>query len=144
MPTVIETSVGLDRTMLALLGRAYDEEKAATQKADMEEDTRIVLHLPPLVAPIQVAVLPQSKKLRENAYALYKDIDRHFRSEYDDTGSIGKRYRRQDEIGTPFCVTFDFESLNDNAVTVRNRDTMAQERVNVTQLRDYLEKAIGI
>ena len=110
----------------------------------MDEDVRVVLHLPPLVAPIQVAVLPQSKKLKEQAYALYKDIDRFFRAEYDDTGSIGKRYRRQDEIGTPYCVTFDFDSCNDNAVTVRNRDTMQQERVNVTQLRSYLENAIGI
>ena len=144
MPTVIETSVGLDRTILALLTKAYDEEKAATKKADMEEDIRVVLHLPPVVAPIQVAVLPQSKKLKENAYALYKEIDRHFRAEYDETGSIGKRYRRQDEIGTPYCVTFDFDSLNDNAVTVRDRDTMEQERVNVTQLRDYLEKKTEI
>lgn len=142
MPTVIETSVGLDRTMLALLCRAYDEEKAATAKEGMDEDTRVVLHLPPLVAPIQVAVLPLSKKLKEPAYALYKEIDRHFRCEYDETGSVGKRYRRQDEIGTPFSVTFDFDSANDNAVTVRNRDTMEQERVNVTQLRDYLEKQI--
>ena len=108
----------------------------------MEEDTRVVLHLPPLVAPIQVAVLPQSKKLKEQAYNLYKDIDRHFRAEYDETGSIGKRYRRQDEIGTPYCITYDFESANDNCVTVRDRDTMLQDRVNVTQLRDYLEKRI--
>ncbi|MBS1368412.1 MAG: glycine--tRNA ligase [Lentisphaeria bacterium] len=142
MPTVIETSVGLDRTMLALLSAAYDEEKAATAKEGMDEDTRIVLHLPPLVAPIQVAVLPQSKKLKEQAYSLYKDIDRHFRSEYDETGSIGKRYRRQDEIGTPYCICYDFESANDNCVTVRDRDTMLQDRVNVTRLRDYLEKKI--
>jgi glycyl-tRNA synthetase len=143
MPTVIETSVGLDRTMLALLCRAYDEEKAATAKEGMDEDTRIVLHLPARVAPIQVAVLPMSKKLKENAYELYKDINRYFRSEYDETGSIGKRYRRQDEIGTPYCITFDFDSVNDNAVTVRNRDTMQQDRVNITQLRDYLENKIG-
>jgi len=143
MPTCVETSVGLDRTMLALLGLAYEEDTASTKKEGMEEDVRIVLHLPALVAPIQVAVLPQSKKLKENAYELYKTIDRYFRSEYDETGSIGKRYRRQDEIGTPYCVTFDFDSLNDNAVTVRDRDTMQQERVNITQLRDYLENKIG-
>jgi glycyl-tRNA synthetase len=143
MPTVIETSVGLDRTILALLGKAYDEDTAATKKEGMEEDVRIVLHLPALVAPIQVAVLPQSKKLKENAEELYKTISRYFRAEYDETGSIGKRYRRQDEIGTPYCVTFDFDSLNDNAVTVRDRDTMLQERVNITQLRDYLEQKIG-
>ena len=79
---------------------------------------------------------------KEQAYNLYKDIDRHFRAEYDETGSIGKRYRRQDEIGTPYCITYDFESANDNCVTVRDRDTMLQDRVNVTQLRDYLEKRI--
>ncbi|MBQ7207132.1 MAG: glycine--tRNA ligase [Lentisphaeria bacterium] len=143
MPTVIETSVGLDRTMLALLSKAYDEDTAATKKEGKDEDVRVVLHLPPLVAPIQAAFLPQSKKLTENAYALYKSIDRYFRCEFDETGSIGKRYRRQDEIGTPFCVTFDFDSLNDNAVTVRDRDTMQQERVGITQLRDYIESRIG-
>ena len=143
MPTCVETSVGLDRTFLALLSMAYDEESAATQKAGMDEDIRVVLHLPALVAPIQVAVLPQSKKLKENAYKLYKDLDRYFRCEYDETGSIGKRYRRQDEIGTPYCVTFDFDTENDNAVTIRDRDTMQQERVNISQLRDCLEKKIG-
>ena len=144
MPTVIETSVGLDRTILALLSCAYDEDTAATAKEGMDEDVRVVLHLPPLVAPVQVAVLPLSKKLSENAEKLYADLNRHFRAEYDVTGSIGKRYRRQDEIGTPFCVTFDFDSAGDNAVTVRNRDTMEQERVSIDQLRNYLEEAIGI
>ena len=110
----------------------------------MDEDVRVVLHLPPLVAPVQVAVLPLSKKLSENAEKLYGDLNRHFRAEYDVTGSIGKRYRRQDEIGTPFCVTFDFDSAGDNAVTVRNRDTMEQERVSIDRLRNYLEEAIGI
>jgi len=143
MPTVIETSVGLDRTMLALLSKAYDEDTAATKKEGKDEDVRVVLHLPALVAPIQAAFLPQSKKLTENAYALYKSIDRYFRCEFDETGSIGKRYRRQDEIGTPYCVTFDFDSLNDNAVTIRDRDTMQQERVGITQLRDYIEGKIG-
>ena len=143
MPTVIETSVGLDRTMLALLGRAYEEDTAATQKEGMEEDVRIVLHLPPLVAPIQVAVLPLSKKLNENAEKLYCDLNRYFRCEFDVTGSIGKRYRRQDEIGTPLCVTFDFESAGDNAVTVRDRDSMRQERVGIDGLRGYLENAIN-
>ncbi len=143
MPTVIETSVGLDRTMLAILANAYDEDTAATQKEGMEEDVRIVLHLPPLVAPIQVAVLPLSKKLNESADTLFRDLNRHFRCEQDVTGSIGKRYRRQDEIGTPFCVTYDFESDTDNAVTVRNRDTMEQTRIGVTQLRDFLEDAIA-
>ena len=143
MPTVIETSVGLDRTMLALLGKAYDEDTAATQKEGMDEDVRIVLHLPPLVAPIQLAVLPLSKKLNENAEKLYKDMNKYFRCEYDVTGSIGKRYRRQDEIGTPLCLTFDFESAADNAVTVRDRDTMQQERVSIDNLRNYVEDFIN-
>ena len=143
MPTVIETSVGLDRTMLALLGKAYDEDTAATQKEGMDEDVRIVLHLPPLVAPIQLAVLPLSKKLNENAEKLYKDMNKYFRCEYDVTGSIGKRYRRQDEIGTPLCLTFDFESAADNAVTIRDRDTMQQERVSIDNLRNYVEDFIN-
>ena len=143
MPTVIETSVGLDRTMLALLGKAYDEDTAATQKEGMEEDVRIVLHLPPLVAPIQLAVLPLSKKLNENAEKLYKDMNKYFRCEYDVTGSIGKRYRRQDEIGTPLCLTFDFDSAADNAVTIRDRDTMQQERVSIDNLRNYVEDFIN-
>ena len=143
MPTVIETSVGLDRTMLANLGKAYDEDTAATQKEGMDEDVRIVLHLPPLVAPIQLAVLPLSKKLNENAEKLYKDMNKYFRCEYDVTGSIGKRYRRQDEIGTPLCLTFDFESAADNAVTVRDRDTMQQERVSIDNLRNYVEDFIN-
>ena len=143
MPTVIETSVGLDRTMLALLGKAYDEDTAATQKDGMDEDVRIVLHLPPLVSPIQLAVLPLSKKLNENAEKLYKDMNKYFRCEYDVTGSIGKRYRRQDEIGTPLCLTFDFDSASDNAVTIRDRDTMQQERVSIDNLRSYVEDAIN-
>ncbi|MPM51393.1 Glycine--tRNA ligase [bioreactor metagenome] len=143
MPTVIETSVGLDRTILALLARGYEEDTAATQKEGMDEDVRIVLHLPPLVAPVQLAVLPLSKKLDENAVKLYTDLNRYFRCEYDVTGSIGKRYRRQDEIGTPLCLTFDFESAADNAVTVRDRDTMQQQRVNISELRSYIENAIN-
>jgi glycyl-tRNA synthetase len=141
-PTVIETSVGLDRTMLALLSNGYAEEKAPTKKEGVEEDVRIVLRLPPRVAPVQVAVMPLSKKLNENAEKLHKDLCRLYRSELDTTGNIGKRYRRQDEIGTPFCVTFDFESVNDDAVTVRERDSMKQERVGVSQLRDYLDKVV--
>jgi glycyl-tRNA synthetase len=130
--------------MLALLTKAYDEDVAETKKEGQDTDVRIVLRLPALVAPVQVAVLPLSKKLNENAEKLYNNINRYFRAEYDVTGSIGKRYRRQDEIGTPFCVTFDFDSAEDNAVTVRNRDTMEQERVGITQLRDYLEEKIGV
>ncbi len=144
MPTVIETSVGLDRTFLALLAKAYDEDVAATQKEGMDEDVRVVLHLPGLVAPVQAAVLPLSKKLNEPAEKLYRELNRFFRCELDTTGSIGKRYRRQDEIGTPFCLTFDFDSGADDAVTVRDRDTMQQERVGIGQLRAYLEEHLGI
>ena len=139
IPYVVEPSLGADRVALAFLIDAYDEEIVDPAK----NDVRVVLHLPPAVAPVQVAVLPQSKKLKENAEGLYRDMVRHFRCEYDETGSIGKRYRRQDEIGTPFCITFDFDSVNDNAVTVRDRVTMKQDRVNITQLRDYLEEKIG-
>jgi glycyl-tRNA synthetase len=141
-PTVIETSVGLDRTMLALLCNAYAEDTADTKKEGQETDVRVVLRLPPKIAPVQAAILPLSKKLAEGAEKLYKDLGGRFRCEYDDTGSIGKRYRRQDEIGTPYCITFDFESVQDNAVTIRERDSMNQERVNVTQLREYLDTHI--
>lgn len=137
-PTVIETSCGLDRICLALLAAAYDEDVAETKREGKDEDTRVVLRLPPPVAPVQVAVLPLSKKLSEKAQPIYKQLKRLFRCEYDDGGSIGKRYRRQDEIGTPFCITYDFDSLEDHAVTVRNRDTMEQERVAVDKVRDYL------
>ena len=143
MPTVIETSVGLDRTFLAILSKSYYEDTADTCKEGKDQELRIVLRLPATVAPIQVAVLPLSKKLNEAAEKLYFDLNRHFRCEFDVTGSIGKRYRRQDEIGTPFCITYDFESESDNAVTVRERDSMQQERVNLSTLRDYLEDKIG-
>lgn len=141
-PTVVETSCGLDRMCLALLCHAYDEDVAETKKADKEEDVRVVLHLAPRIAPVQVAILPLSKKLTDNARPLYDKVRRHFRCEYDDGGSIGKRYRRQDEIGTPFCVTFDFDSLEDNAATVRDRDAMTQERVPLDRLTDYLAEKI--
>ncbi len=136
-PTVVETSCGLDRICLMLLCLAYDEDTAATQKADMDEDVRIVLHLPFRVAPKQIAVLPLSKKLEGPAKALRADLRRFFRTDYDDSGSIGKRYRRQDEIGTPYCVTYDFDSENDHAVTIRDRDSMQQERVAIADLLNY-------
>ena len=143
MPTVIETSVGLDRTFLALLCKAYDEEVIGEAKDGKPADVRTVLRFPATIAPVQVALLPLSKKLSENAKELYNKLNRYFRCEFDVTGSIGKRYRRQDEIGTPYCITFDFESIDDNAVTVRHRDSMEQERIAITDLRDYLEKQIG-
>jgi glycyl-tRNA synthetase len=138
IPTVIETSVGVDRTMLAVLCDAYDEDTAETQKAGKKEDVRVVLRLPFAVAPVQIAILPLSKKLSEKADAIYKDIRKYFRAEFDVTGSIGKRYRRQDEIGTPYCVTVDFDTLEDNCVTIRDRDTMEQTRISADQLFKFL------
>ncbi|HJO93679.1 MAG TPA: glycine--tRNA ligase [Victivallales bacterium] len=139
IPTVVETSVGLDRTMLAVLCQAYDEDTAETKKAGKAEDVRVVMRFPKLVAPVQVAILPLSKKLSEKSDKIYKDIRKRFRSEFDVTGSIGKRYRRQDEIGTPYCVTVDFDTLDDNAVTIRERDTMQQERISVDQMISYFD-----
>ena len=144
LPTVVETSVGLDRMVLAVLCNAYDEDRAPTQKEGMEDDVRVVLHFPATVAPVQVAFLPLSKKLNQNAQDLQEKFLGRYRTELDVTGNIGKRYRRQDEIGTPYCVTFDFDSLEDNAVTVRERDSMAQERIPIEGLRAYLdEKVLG-
>ena len=137
LPTVVETSVGLDRTMLAILCNSYDEDTAETKKEGQEEDKRIVLRLPEVVAPVQVAILPLSKKLSDKAEPIFKDIRNFYRSEYDVAGSIGKRYRRQDEIGTPYCVTVDFDSLENNTVTVRLRDSMTQERISADQLKNY-------
>jgi glycyl-tRNA synthetase len=140
VPHVIEPTFGVDRSVLAVLCEAYTEESAPT--GDGGEEVRIVLKIPKAIAPIQVAILPLSKKseLSEPARKLYADLLQDFVCEYDETQSIGKRYRRQDEIGTPYCITFDFDSLNDNAVTVRDRDTMKQERVKISELKDYLKK----
>ncbi len=137
IPTVVETSCGLDRICLALLCRAYDEDMAETRKQGKDEEVRVVLRLPAAVAPVQVAVLPLSRKLAEPARKIYQELHRFFRAEYDEGGSIGRRYRRQDEIGTPWCVTFDFQSLEDDAVTIRDRDRMTQDRVALGQLRNW-------
>ena len=142
IPTCIETSVGVDRTMLALLCNAYDEDVAETKKEGKEEAARVVMRFPAKIAPVQVAVLPLSKKLAEPAEKLYCEIRKRFRSEFDLTGSIGKRYRRQDEIGTPLCVTFDYESIEDNSVTIRDRDSMAQERVSIDKLVTVIDGKI--
>ena len=120
IPYVIEPSLGADRVVLAFLCDAYDEEVVDAEK----NDTRVVLHLHPALAPFKACVLPLSKKLSEEASALYAELSEHFMVDYDEAGSIGKRYRRQDEIGTPFCITYDFESKEDGCVTVRDRDTM--------------------
>ncbi|MBR2974591.1 MAG: glycine--tRNA ligase [Clostridia bacterium] len=138
VPYVIEPSLGADRAFLAFLTNAYDEQEVG------EGDTRVVLHLHPELAPVKVAVLPLSKKLGESATELYNKLTKRFVCEYDEAGSIGKRYRRQDEIGTPFCVTVDFDTEVDGCVTVRNRDTMEQERVSLENLEQYLADRIYI
>jgi glycyl-tRNA synthetase len=132
IPYCIEPSVGADRVALAFLVDAYDEEVID------EKDTRVVLRLHPFLAPIKATVLPLSKKLGDDAVKVYELLSEHFTVDYDDAGSIGKRYRRNDEIGTPFCITYDFDSQEDACVTVRHRDTMEQERVSINQLVHYL------
>lgn len=136
VPYVIEPSLGADRVALAFLCEAYDEETIA------EGDTRVVMRLHPALAPFKACVLPLSKKLSEEAQKVYAALSEDYMIDFDDAGSIGKRYRRQDEIGTPCCITFDFESLNDHCVTVRDRDTMTQERIPVEKLRDVLAEKI--
>jgi len=136
VPYVIEPSLGADRVALAFLCDAYDEETLEGG------DTRIVLRLHPALAPYKAAVLPLSKKLNDRAQEVFTRLAGRFMVDYDDTGSIGKRYRRQDEIGTPFCVTFDFDSETDGCVTVRDRDTMKQERIAIEKLTGYLESKI--
>jgi glycyl-tRNA synthetase len=131
-PMVIETAMGVDRTCLALLTNAYDEEDLG------DGDTRTVMHFAPAVAPIKVAVLPLSKKLAEPAREIERSLRRNWNCAYDESGNIGRRYRRQDEVGTPFCVTFDFDSLDDGKVTVRERDSMDQERVAADDLVEVL------
>jgi len=138
VPYVIEPSLGVDRVLLAFLIDAYDEEVIDAEK----NDTRVVLRLHPALAPFKCAVLPLSKKLSDKADAVYAELSRRFMVDFDDTGSIGKRYRRQDEIGTPFCVTYDFESEEDNCVTVRERDAMTQERVSIDGLAEYLAERL--
>ena len=138
LPYVIEPSLGADRVALAFLVDAYDEEVVDETKGD----TRVVLRLHPALAPVKVAVLPLSKKLADEAQKVCDTLRKKFAVEYDDAGSIGKRYRRQDEIGTPLCVTFDFDSLEDNCVTVRDRDTMEQVRLPVADLLGYVEKQL--
>lgn len=138
IPHVIEPSVGCDRVLLALLCDAYNEEELENG------DTRIVLKLDRRLAPYKVAVLPLSKKLGEKADEVYAMVADKFMTTYDETASIGKRYRRQDEIGTPYCVTVDFETLEDNMVTVRDRDTMKQDRIEISKLCDYLDEKLKL
>lgn len=139
IPYCIEPSLGADRVALAFLVDAYDEEIVDPEK----NDTRVVMHFHPALAPIKAAVLPLSKKLSEEAVKVYEKLASEFMCEYDESGSIGKRYRRQDEIGTPFCITCDFDSRDDDSVTVRHRDSMEQERVKIEDLTDYIRERIA-
>ncbi len=140
LPYCIEPALGADRVTLAFLCEAYDEEilDAGTDK----EDVRKIFRFHPALAPVKVGVFPLSKKLSEPALEIYSELASRFNVEYDEAGSIGKRYRRQDEIGTPFCITYDFESENDKMVTVRERDSMSQERIAISELVNYIEERI--
>ena len=131
VPYVIEPSLGCDRAVLAFICNAYDEEEIA------EGDVRTVMRFHPAIAPIKIAVLPLSKKLSEPAYKIYEELIKHYMCDFDDRGNIGKRYRREDEIGTPYCVTFDFDSETDGKVTIRERDSMEQVRVDIKDLDNY-------
>ncbi len=136
VPYCVEPSLGCDRVTLAFLCNAYEEQEIA------EGDVRTVLHLHPALAPYKVAVLPLSKKLSEKAEEVYEKLSKSFMCDYDEAGSIGKRYRREDEIGTPYCVTIDFDTLEDECVTIRDRDTMEQVRVKIDELENWLNKKI--
>ena len=136
IPYVIEYSIGADRLMLAVLSEAYDEETLENG------EVRTVMHFHPALAAYKVAVLPLQKNLSEKAKEVYKKLSKHFMCTYDEAGSIGKRYRRQDEIRTPYCVTIDFDTLENNTVTIRDRDTMEQIRISIDELADYVEKKI--
>lgn len=136
IPYVIEPSLGADRVLLAFLCDAYDEE------TDEKGDVRTVLHFHPALAPFKAAVLPLSKKLSDKATEIYSELSKDFMIDFDDAGSIGKRYRRQDEIGTPICITYDFDSVEDKCVTVRDRDTMEQKRIPIAELKAYIAEAV--
>ena len=136
VPYVIEPSLGADRVVLAFLCNAYEEQEIA------EGDTRTVLHLHPALAPYKLAVLPLSKKLSDKANEVYDILSKKFMCDYDEAGSIGKRYRREDEIGTPYCVTVDFDTLEDESITIRDRDTMEQIRVKIDEVEKWIEEKI--
>ena len=143
IPYVVERSLGADRVALAFLCEAYDEEQVG------EKDSRVVMHFHPALAPFKAAVLPLSKKLGEQAGKVREQLAGKFMVDYDDAGSIGKRYRRQDEIGTPYCITVDFQTVGsdteeaDHAVTIRDRDTMDQVRVPISELKAWLEEKLA-
>ena len=139
IPYVVEPSLGADRMMLALLVEAYDEEVVDAEK----NDTRVVMRCHPAIAPYKAAVLPLSKKLSAEASEIYAKLSKNFMVDFDDAGSIGKRYRREDEIGTPFCITYDFDSKEDGCVTVRDRDSMEQVRIPIDSLNEYLAEKLA-
>ena len=136
VPYCVEPSMGVDRLLLTIMCDAYDEEMVK------ENDSRTVMRLHPFLAPYKACILPLSKQLKEGAQKIYADLAKYFMIEYDEAGSIGKRYRRQDAIGTPLCITYDFDSETDGCVTVRDRDTMEQVRIKISDLKDYIEKKI--
>lgn len=125
-----------DRVALAFLIEAYDEEELEGG------DVRTVMHLHPALAPFKAAILPLSKKLSEKSLDIYAELSKKFNLDFDETGSIGKRYRRQDEIGTPYCITIDFDTLEDESVTIRNRDTMEQERIKISEIENYIQASL--
>ena len=137
IPYVIEPSLGADRVTLAFLCSAYDEEELEGG------DKRTVLHFHPAIAPVKIGILPLSKKLTEEASKVYEELSKYYNCEYDDRGNIGKRYRRQDEIGTPYCITYDFDSVEDQMVTVRERDTMEQVRLPISELKQYFDEKLA-
>ena len=145
IPYVVEPSLGVERSVLAVLCDAYDEEVVDESK----NDVRVVLHLHPTLAPYKAAILPLSKKLSEPAMKIYKELAKEWMIDFDETGSIGKRYRREDEIGTPFCITVDFDTVGDgekagdNCVTVRERDSMEQVRIPISELKAYLAEKLA-
>ncbi len=140
IPYCIEPSLGADRVTLAFLCEAYDEEVLKSE--DGKEDMRVVLHFHPALAPFKAAVLPLAKKLAPTAIPVYEELSKYFMVDYDESGSIGKRYRRQDEIGTPFSICVDFDTQEDGCVTIRDRDTMQQERLPISKLKEYIEKRL--
>ena len=131
IPSVVEYSIGCDRLLLATLCEAYEEQQ-------LENDSRVVMHFHPAIAPYKVAVLPLQKNQSEKAKEVYNSLRKHFMCTYDEAGSIGKRYRRQDQIGTPYCITIDFDTEKDDTVTIRNRDTMQQERIKIADIASYV------
>jgi glycyl-tRNA synthetase len=143
IPYCIEPSLGCDRILLAFLADAYDEEGLEDDEK-ATDDARTVLRLHPALAPYKAAVLPLTKKQTEKAETVYKDLARHFMVDFDVTGNIGKRYRREDEIGTPYCITIDFDTEADDTVTVRDRDTMGQVRLKISELKAFLEEKTAI